>query len=106
MTKETRTYKDRAAYNIAAVTRRRKQLKIMAVELKGGKRQICGYNKYIGALDFHHLNEADKEFSLSIRGLTRSWAKIKTEIQKCILVCSNCHREIHSGLLKPSKMLK
>jgi 5-methylcytosine-specific restriction endonuclease McrA len=100
MTKETRTYKDRARYNIEAVTKRRKKLKLMAVALKGGRCQFCGYNRYIGALDFHHVNERIKKFDLSTRGLTRSWEKIKKEIEKCVLVCSNCHREIHGGIIK------
>lgn len=99
MPKETRKYKDRAKYNIQAVTRRRKRLKEMAVENKGGKCQICGYSRFIGALDFHHLDEKNKGFGLSTRGLTRSWEKIKTETEKCILVCANCHREIHGGLI-------
>ena len=100
--KETRTYKDRAAYLIAAVAKRRRRLKVMAVELKGNKCQICGYNKYIGALDFHHIDESTKSFNLSVRGLTRSWEKTKKELKKCILVCANCHREIHAGLVKLS----
>jgi hypothetical protein len=100
MTKETRTYKDRARYNIEAVTRRRKRLKQMAISLKGGKCQFCGYNKYNGALDFHHIDESTKKFNLSTRGLTRSWKKIKDELQKCILVCANCHREIHGRIIK------
>jgi len=100
MTKETRTYKDRARYNIEAVTKRRKKLKLMAVALKGGECQFCGYNRYVGALDFHHVDESIKKFDLSTRGLTRSWEKIKKEIEKCVLVCSNCHREIHGGIIK------
>ena len=84
---------------IMAVAKRRRRLKEMAVETKGGKCMICGYSKYIGALDFHHLDETQKEFGLSIRGLTRSWAKILAEIDKCILICANCHREIHGGLI-------
>lgn len=72
----------------------------MAVELKGGRCQICGYNKCIGAMDFHHVDEEKKSFDLSSRGLTRSWARIEEEIKKCVLVCANCHREIHAGLTK------
>lgn len=98
--KETRTYKDRAHYLVLAVTKRRKKLKEMAVQIKGGKCQLCGYNNYVGALSFHHLNEKDKSFDMSTRGLTRSWKKIKTELDKCILVCENCHREIHGGVTK------
>lgn len=88
---------------IQAVSKRRRRLKEMAVELKGGKCQICGYRKFTGALDFHHINEKKKSFDLSTRGLTRSWKRIKVEIAKCILVCSNCHREIHGGLVELSK---
>lgn len=100
MPKETRTYRDRARYNIIAVTKRRRKLKEMAIQAKGGKCMFCGYCKCNGALDFHHLDETKKEFSLSTRGLTRSWVKIQLEINKCLLVCANCHREIHAGLIK------
>ena len=97
---ETRTYADRRGYLIAAVTKRRKKLREMAVEYKGGKCVFCGYAKDIVALDFHHLDESRKDFGLSQRGLTRSWERIKQELDKCILVCANCHREIHSGSRK------
>ncbi|MCL5784001.1 MAG: HNH endonuclease [Patescibacteria group bacterium] len=100
MPKETRTYKDRAKYLIQAVTKRRKRLKDLAIQYKGGKCIFCGYSKYNGALDFHHIDESSKEFGLSVRGLTRSWDKILLEIDKCILVCANCHREIHAGILQ------
>lgn len=99
---DKRTYKDRAQYNIQAVTKRRKKLKVMAIEYKGGKCSICRYNKCVGALDFHHIDEKTKSFDLSTRGLTRSWEKTKAEIDKCILVCANCHREIHAGLVQLS----
>jgi hypothetical protein len=101
---ETRTYRDRAKYNILAVSKRRKRLKQLAVESKGGKCEVCGYFRCISALDFHHLDESKKSFSLGTRGLTRSWTKIEEEIQKCILVCSNCHREIHAGLVDLQKL--
>lgn len=58
---------------------------------------ICGYNKCIRALDFHHINGKDKSFRLSlIRG--KSWKTILEEIKKCIMVCKNCHTEIHAGV--------
>lgn len=98
MAKENRKYKDRAAYMVVAVSRRRKKLKEMAIALKGSKCQLCDYNRCNGALEFHHIDEKTKSFDLSTGGLTRSWAKIKEELNKCILVCANCHREIHSGL--------
>lgn len=103
--KETRTYRDRAHYLVLAVTKRRRKLKTLAVELKGGKCQICGYCKYVGALDFHH-SQGEKDFIMGDDGYTHSWAKIKKELDKCVLVCSNCHREIHGGLIKlPDSLL-
>lgn len=96
---ETRTYADRREYMIMAVNKRRRKLKELAVASRGGKCQVCGYSRCISALDFHHVDETKKLFSLGTRGLTRSWTKIEEEIKKCILVCSNCHREIHAGLV-------
>jgi len=75
----------------------------MLIEYKGGKCAICGYKKYAGSLDLHHVNETDKEFSLSTEGLTRSWERTKAEADKCILVCANCHREIHAGVTQLPK---
>lgn len=80
-----------------AVDRRRKELKKLAVEYKGGKCYICGYNLFVSALDFHHLSCFKKEFGLSTNGVTKSWDKVKQEIEKCILLCCRCHREVHEG---------
>ena len=83
---------------VEAVQKRRQILKLKAIEYKGGKCCICGYNKCMDALDFHHLNENKKSFGVAEKGYTRSWEKVKEELDKCILVCTNCHREIHVGL--------
>ena len=105
MPKEKRTYADRAEYLRKAVSERRKKLREMAREYKGGKCVICGYKRYSGALDFHHRDPSKKDFGLSTRGLTRSWEKIKKEIDKCALVCANCHRELHAGITQlPTEM--
>ena len=98
---DKRTYADRAEYLIKAVAKRRRKLKEMVVKYKGGKCIICGYNKYFGAFDLHHRKDSKKEFGLSTRGLTRSWERIKKEADKCLLVCANCHREIHGGITQP-----
>ncbi|PIR88328.1 MAG: hypothetical protein COU09_02735 [Candidatus Harrisonbacteria bacterium CG10_big_fil_rev_8_21_14_0_10_44_23] len=98
--KETRTYADRAAYLREAVKKRRKKLRQMARDHKGGKCMICGYKKCPDALDLHHVDPRTKEFSLSTKGLTRSWEKIKKEIEKCVLICANCHREVHAGVAR------
>jgi hypothetical protein len=66
--------------------------------MKGGKCVFCGYNKYIGSLDFHHTNPNEKKYSISdLR--TYSFDTLKIELDKCILVCRNCHGELHGGLI-------
>ena len=82
-----------------AVSRRRKKLKRMAIDLKGGKWAVCGYDRCVRALEFHHINPADKLFGLSERGLTKSWACIVQELAKTVLLCANCHREVEDGLI-------
>ena len=69
------------------------------VNYKGGKCEICGYDKYLGALDFHHLDPAQKDFAISNSNIYKNLDKLKKELDKCILVCANCHREIHGGLV-------
>jgi hypothetical protein len=58
---------------------------------------ICGYNKCSEALEFHHINEENKLFNLSIGQMTRKPQDIIIEFHKCILLCSNCHREVHAN---------
>ena len=100
--KVKRTYADRADYIKKAVAKRRKKLRQLAIDSKGGKCQICGYGKYNGALEFHHLDPDIKDFSVSVDGSTRSWKRIAKEIEKCVLVCANCHREVHAGITQLS----
>ncbi len=102
---EKRTYADRAEYLKKAVTAHRRKLKTMVVEYRGGKCFLCGYNRCIGALDLHHVDESQKEFGLSARGMTRSWEKIKEEANKCVVLCANCHREIHAGMARLPQMV-
>ena len=71
----------------------RRRVKIKLVEYKGGECEKCGYNKCIISLEFHHLNPEEKDFTIS--GKTNSFDKLKNEVDKCILVCRNCHGEIH-----------
>jgi len=96
-----RTYADRREYNIKAVAKRRRKIRLMAINLLGGKCSRCGYNRCSAALDFHHTDEDQKSFGLSERGMTRSWEKTKKEVYKCILLCANCHREIHVEQSQP-----
>jgi len=99
--KDNRTYASRSKYLIAAVAKRRKALRLKAVDYQGGKCQLCGYNKCSDALEFHHfLNQ--KNFGISAKGYTRSWEKVKKELDICILMCANCHREVENGITQLS----
>jgi predicted HNH restriction endonuclease len=93
---ETRRYADRRQYLIKAVHKRRKKIRQMAVDYKGGCCEVCGYNRCMDALEFHHSNSSGKDFSISDKGYTRSWTKVQEDLDKCILLCANCHREIHA----------
>lgn len=85
---------------VERVQKRRRTLKEMSVNYKGGKCCICGYDRCAAALEFHHVNPNEKSFGLSAHGFTRKWDTIKSELEKCVLVCANCHREIESGLIR------
>lgn len=84
--------------SVEAVSKRRKELKQKAIVLKGGSCQKCGYNKCVDALQFHHRNPSEKEFSISANRHVISWEKLKIELEKCDLLCANCHAEEHFKL--------
>jgi len=81
--------------NIRGVTKRRKKIRLKAIEHLGGKCTRCGYNKYPEVMEFHHRNPSQKDFNISKKGHCRSWERVKKEIEKCDLFCANCHREVH-----------
>ena len=95
---EKRTYADRRQYLIEAVKQRRRKVRQMAIEHLGGRCNRCGYDRCVDALEFHHLDSSMKDFGISNRGYTRSWKKIREEIEKCELLCANCHREVHAQM--------
>lgn len=99
---DKRKYRDRRKYLIKAVHKRRKRVREMAVEYKGGMCARCGYNRCAEALEFHHTDLTKKDFGISARGYTRSWERVKKELDKCVMLCANCHREIHTQKLQPS----
>ena len=71
--------------------------KKLIVKNFGGCCSICGYSKNLSALTFHHINPKKKTFQLDLRSLSnRKQSSIDTEIRKCILVCNNCHAELHN----------
>lgn len=96
--KELRKHECKSCHNIRAKNRLQ-NLKQKAVDYKGGKCCLCGYSKSIAALDFHHLSPQHKDFKISGRSV--SFDTIIPELNKCILVCANCHREIHYELVNP-----
>lgn len=94
---DKRKYADRAEYLKRAVAKRRKSLRQKAIEYKGGVCQLCGYDKCPEALEFHHVGN-EKNFGISQKGYTRSWERVKKELDLCMLLCSNCHREVENGI--------
>lgn len=100
--KEKRKYADRRESLIKAVAKRRRKIKLLSIEYKGGRCQICGYDKCPAALDLHHIY-GKKDFGIGDKGYTRSWEVVKKELDKCILVCANCHREIEVGITQLPK---
>lgn len=77
-----------------------REFKLKLIKYKGGECQICIYNKCQDALEFHHLDPNKKDFTIAdFKGKVFN-ESIKKELDKCILVCSNCHREIHANLIK------
>ncbi len=86
----------------AAVTRRRRRLKEQLVGEAGGACRLCGYSRCMAALEFHHLVPAEKAFAVSEEGVTRSLARARAEVRKCVLLCANCHAEVEAGVLAPT----
>ena len=81
---------------LAQQARGRKR-KLGLIEIKGGQCELCGYCKNYAALEFHHKDSSTKSFQLDLRSLSnRNWDKVLEELDKCRLLCSNCHAEIHN----------
>lgn len=78
--------------------------KTRCLEYKGGKCQQCGYKKCFSALEFHHKNPDEKDFSIAHTRYTVFNDITKRELDKCILLCSNCHREEHEKILKEKQI--
>lgn len=87
---------------------KRQQIRLqMLKKLKENGCAICGYNKCITALVFHHVNPPDKKFCLNMRNMTdRRVSQIVKEVNKCILLCMNCHAEVHYMELDRRKLDK
>jgi hypothetical protein len=84
--------------NSEGVKRWRNRTKELIVKAMGNSCQICGYNKCLNGLDLHHIDPSKKEVSFGkIRANPIAIEKIAEELEKCVLLCANCHREIHAG---------
>lgn len=81
-----------------AVKRRRVKVKQMAVDYKGGKCESCGYDKCHAALEFHHTDPTQKDFAIGPTTHNKAWTVVQAELDKCLMLCANCHREEHVRL--------
>lgn len=86
-------YQCKSCWNKRTGQAQKDRVKEIKIEY-GGKCSKCGYDRYLGALDFHHLDPTQKEFTFS-KNRSMNIDALRKELDKCILVCRNCHAEIH-----------
>jgi hypothetical protein len=77
--------------------KQQKNHKLKWIAYKGSKCEVCGYNRSVRALHFHHRNPTEKDFTLG-KYRCRAWETVKAELDKCALLCANCHAEAHDKL--------
>ena len=82
------------------VSDRRRRVKEILVAEAGGACNLCGYDRSIAALHFHHIDPEQKSFGLALRGVARSLERCRAEARKCVLLCANCHAEVEAGLAR------
>jgi hypothetical protein len=80
------------------VTDWRRRVKARLVAEAGGRCTVCGYDRCLAALQFHHVDPAQKRFHLAAGGVARSLERLREEVAKCVLLCSNCHAEVEAGV--------
>jgi 5-methylcytosine-specific restriction endonuclease McrA len=86
-------------YKGKALSRKRTN-KASCVKMKGGCCQACGFDKYDGALEFHHIDPSTKEDKIGRMTKSTHSPELLAELAKCVLVCSNCHKMIHAGIIE------
>jgi transposase len=84
--------------NSLAVSAWRRRMKRQIVQEAGGRCVLCGFHEHQAALQFHHVDPSLKSFHLSERGLTRAIARVRSEAEKCVLLCANCHAQVEAGV--------
>jgi hypothetical protein len=86
-----------ARCRVEQVADKRRRIKRQLVLEAGGRCELCGYDRCVAALQFHHLDRGTKRFALSQQGVARSIAEAREEAAKCMLLCANCHAEVESA---------
>lgn len=81
-----------------AVSRRRRKVKATLVEEAGGCCRVCGYDRNMRALHFHHLDPSHKRLAINAKGVALALDTLRAEARKCVLLCSNCHAEVEDGV--------
>lgn len=81
-----------------AVKDRRRRVKETIVHEAGRACALCGYDRCVAALHFHHRDPASKRFGLASRGITLALEAVRDEARKCVLLCANCHAEVEAGI--------
>ena len=84
----------------------RRRRKENLIKVCGSKCNLCGYDKTNSALEFHHIDPLEKEYGIASCGTCHDLEKDLQEVSKCILVCANCHREIHDNLFSQEELVK
>lgn len=83
---------------VERVIRRRRTVKQTLVAEAGGCCRLCGYDRYLGALQFHHVDPSQKRIGLAYKGTALALSTLRAEAAKCVLLCANCHAEVEGGV--------
>lgn len=84
--------------NVKAVSDYRRRRKENLIKVCGSKCALCGYDKLPAGLEFHHIDPTQKSYGIASKGTCHAIDKDLAEVRKCLLICANCHREVHAGL--------
>jgi|WetSurMetagenome_2_1015567.scaffolds.fasta_scaffold10748_4 hypothetical protein len=87
------------------IWKRRQERRQYIIDLLGGSCQICGYNICLKNLCFHHMDESTKSMNIGTHGFQFGTSKIFLELLKCVMLCHNCHGEVHDGIIPDDKLL-
>jgi hypothetical protein len=74
-------------------------MKTILVAEAGGRCAVCGYDRHLGALAFHHLDPLEKRFEINAKGVALALNTLREEAKKCVLLCANCHAEVERGAI-------